>query len=416
MRRHRPAILALAVAVLAVLPLAHGAAAAAQPSPGGDQRVAVDAVSGVPFVEDQANTTNYLVMEDDRAEREEFGTVDLDVGTAVATGVERMEQGYGALTFEKRFRNASAERRQELLRDEADRIETRIDALGQRQESAIAAFNREDITARQLLTRLSTIDAAARELDSRRTLVEETARESASPRSFLIRLANVESELAALRGPIRERIGAAAGSASPAQTLYVVTSSDGIVLASTDDRRFHREAYLGDSREPGGPDRFAQGPDPGTVNASDRAAELYPWLYNQILPSTRQFGNTSVYYVSAETRTGIRFDAYLDGATRDVFREVQSKRVASMPTYTVANRSDTLRIRANHTHGTGPMEVAVTDPDTGEPVNASVTVNGHTVGSTGDDGRIRTITPYDAVRIRATTADGDTIWLPFFAR
>lgn len=418
MRRHRPAILALALAVLVVLPVAHGAAAVAPPSADGDSRLVDGAVpTGAAFVvEEQSNTTNYLGMDDDEVERSDFGTAGVDVGDAVAADVGQLEQGYAGLAFDAAYRNASGEERHDLLRAEADSVEDRIDALERDRSEATAAYNDEELTTRQFLARIATIDATAGALESRRALLEEAARESDISRAFLVRLANVESDLLGLQGPVREQIGAAVDATGPDRTVYVVTSADGMILTRTDELVYDREAYLGSERDPGGVDQFAQGSDPSTVIASDRATELYPWLYDQILPSTRQFGDTSVYYVSAETRGGTQFDAYLDGATRDVFREIQTKRVGSVPTYTIANRTDALRIRANHTHGTGPMRVAVTDPNTGQSVNASVTVNGHSIGWTGSDGRVTAVTPYDAVRIEATTADNESIRLPFFSR
>lgn len=415
MRRARLAILAVVLAVLLVVPVTHGAAAV-QPSPDAHQAVADGVRTATLFVEEQENTTNYLGIDDDDVERDDYATVGIDVGTAVAADTERLEQGYGALTFEERYRNVSAAERRGLLRSETERIEAETDALDRRHSAAVEAYNDGAITTRQFVARLATIDAAVRELDKRRVLVEEAAREFDSSDAVRTRLANTESKLVSLSGPVREQIDAATASTVRSQTAYVVTAEDGVMLARTEDGVFQREAYVGSSRVPGGSDRFASGSQPGVVNASDEAVELYPWLHSQILPSIRQLGNTSVYYVSAETRSGLAFDAYLDGTTGDVFREIQTKPVDTIPTYTIANRTGDLRIRSNHTHGTGPMTVIVTDPDTGEPKNATVTVNGHTIGSTGEDGRLTTITPYNAVRIRATTADSETILLPFFSR
>jgi hypothetical protein len=142
---------------------------------------------------------------------------------------------------------------------------------------------------------------------------------------------------------------------------------------------------------------------------------LYPWAFanDPSARGARGFGNTSVYRISVDHTHG-SLVSYLDGATQNVFREVQRKQLVSIPLDTrVANNTTSLRLQVNTTHESGPMHVEVTRPKTGLPVVSEVTVDGERVGTTDTDGDLWTVRPRGPTRINATTASGDRVTLRF---
>ncbi|MFC7196787.1 hypothetical protein ACFQL4_22620 [Halosimplex aquaticum] len=228
---------------------------------------------------------------------------------------------------------------------------------------------------------------------------------------------NLEGDLLTLHGPVRQQMAQAMTGDRGPVPVYAVTSQTGIVLASTQGSQYYREAYIGDNRDKIGPDRFVTESTPNGVRAAvSRMTELYPWVSNNARegPDVETIGNTSIYYVKVGHPHG-SLDTYLDGRTESVFREFQTKRLSALPTRTTTNASDGVALRVNRTHATGPMHLTVTDNETGEPLDATVTINGNEVGSTGDDGRLWTLTPHQAVRIKITTPDGRTVAERFFA-
>jgi hypothetical protein len=200
--------------------------------------------------------------------------------------------------------------------------------------------------------------------------------------------------------------------------VYAVTSQTGIVLSSVADSQFYREAYLGQNREEVGRNRFITDESPnGVGTAIRRMTELYPWASANARsgPDLEGIGNTSIYYVSLRHTHG-SLDTYLDGRTESPFREYQVKSLETVPRTATTNVSQGVKVTVNRTHATGPMQITVTDNRTGGALAANVTINGNSVGPTGPDGQLWTLTPKQAVRIEVTTAGGRTVGERFFAR
>lgn len=411
MRYLRPALLAVALVVAA---LSLSTAAVATPA-GGSVGAPAVAPSDALVVRNVPNTTNYLDIRQGSVQRGEYGTASLDVGAAVAMDTVRARTTYETYTFTTAYGRATdSQTRKEQLRAAVTQLATRLDTLENRQATAIERYNAGEITTRRLLRELATVHVAAEGIATEFERLRTNAGVAFSER-LDDRVDALEADLVALRGPVRARAGAAMAGERPATTAYALTSSNGVVLSTTGEARIHREAYLPGNRAPSRSDQFTTREDPsGITAASARANGFYPWAYGDAGPSIQRVGRTSVYVVTLDHSQGV-LETYLDGATRSVFRETQTLRLDRVPTTTVTtNETADLRVRVNRTYGTGPMEVAVTDPTTGQPVDAVVRVNGFRLGPTGPDGRLWTTTPHRFVTLRVDS-DDHTVRAEFFA-
>lgn len=413
MRHLRPVLLAVALAVVATVPLAAAAGATSGPTVASDDASAADVTQSF-VVRDVPNTTNYLDIPQEDVERGERGETSLDVAGAVAMDVQRLRGEYSTRAFDAAYGDATGEAaRVRQLRAEVDRLDRRIRLLATRQRTSIDAYNADDISADLLVRRLVAIDVAARGIDAQFAHLAQSAGVSL-PDELDDRIETLEAELVPLTGHVRERAGVAITGQRPATDVYALTSTSGLVLSTTDDERVYREAHLPNNREPVGPDRFVTENDPtGITAANERASQLYPWAYSDTGPSLDRFGRTSVYQISLDHSQGT-LTTFLDGTTETSFRELQVLQVDRLPTTTVANQTTGLAVRVNRTYGTGPMEVTAVDRGTGEPAAATVVVNGVTVGTTGADGSLWTVTPHRSVRIEVRTPSA-TVELSFFA-
>jgi hypothetical protein len=401
MRPIRPALLAFALAVLVVTPAAAVPAAAGFGTPG-------DASAGetLPVIRAQQNTTNFLDIRGRDVQRGGYSEASLDGSTAVASAVSDLRAEYTSQSFASAYTNATSEReRVASVRAEVNRLSGRVAALDRRQAAAIDAYNERELTARGFVAELARIDAEARAIDRQ----IETIRDRAGlilPSDLQTRINNVRAELIPLQSRVRAESRRAMAGDVPAVGVYTLTSPTGVVVATTDGDRFYREAYLAADRDPDGEDGFVTDDDPTGLNpANDRARQLYPWAYEGTSPELSREGTTSVYTVVIDHSQG-RLVTRIDGATRNVFREEQILRTNRVPVDTHRNQTATIALRVNTTFGTGPMQVVVEDPVTGERLDATVTVDDYRVGATGSDGVLWTTGPHPSGTVTVRTDEG----------
>jgi len=432
----RTAALAVALALLlglspvAALPLDAGGSAAVRPPEAGpspstelhppaerdtpDPAVAVGPVppgtDGTPPVTGGRNTTAYLAIAPEEVERTRFGTARIDAAGAAAIDGTAVEGRYSYLSLQESFTaTGTAAERGGAAETALERLDGRVDALNRRERAALAAFNDGEMTTGTYLRELAVVDERADELSRSLTRLYEFVDSMQDPPVSPSRIAEQKARLVGLRGPVRDRVAAAMrGEADPVRV--VVESSDtAVVLATVTgselDRQYVREAYLPAVRDPGGTDQFRTDRGYDLEAARSRASELYPWTFANAGPTSTGLRTGEpylyrggVYSVTVDHPHGTSRQGdlvtYLDGATGEVFREVQFKEVSEVPTDDPrTNRSDGLYVAVNRTHPGGPLSVRVRSNATGDPVDASVSIDGQPVGSTGSDGRLWTVAP-----------------------
>ncbi|MFB6163970.1 MAG: hypothetical protein ABEJ31_02320 [Haloarculaceae archaeon] len=394
---------ALAVAVVTVL-LVGGAAGAGQPrsaiatDPAADQVVAGE------------NTTSHLPLPAGDVRTSRFADASLDVASAVAIDGDRYDQQLLTRATIEAFEAAdTADNRTAILRRAADAIDNRSVALMVRQQRAIDQYNGGQLSTRELLRELAVVDARARTLTTVADRLHEHARNVpgyALPNSLRTRLKwTLKGEPLLLEGPVRNEVRAAVTGASDHRTVYVATTGQGVVLSTIDGDRVIREAFLGSRYDHGGSDHFDVG------LAYERVKRLYPWTTAHSIANPYTITYGSIYRTTIDHTQG-QLVTVIDGSTTNVVREVQEKRLAAIPVNrTVTGGTADLRVRANLTHQTGPMQLTVLTAG-GDPVpDARIRVDDHLVGRTDDAGRLWTVQPVGTASVNATTADGESATL-----
>lgn len=372
-----------------------------------------------PRVDTVNETTNQLTIPDEERAVSSYEDTSVDVGTAVQAGSTKLHQRHETLAFDERFARADSEaRRAALISDELADIQRRQAALDDRQDAAMQRLAAGEITPREFLRVRLLVHAESTELLgtlSRISAAPDTVAgySLSSPRSTQLR--NLEGELNTLSGPVGERL---ASPTADSGTVYLEASSDSYMLATVGEDRYIRETRLDDERDPDGTDQFLEAAqdDPSTdrFNAADeRAAALYEWLYERQRPSFTYYGTSGIYQLTADHPNG-QLTAYIDGATTNVFYEEQYRDLGDVGvTATETAVADSLQVTLQRSSSSGPMLVRLTDEATGAPVDGTVAIDGHRVGTTGDDGVLWTVEPSGAYTVNATVdGSGPTVTVP----
>lgn len=406
--------LRVAVAAVALLVLLASTVAAV---PIGSSPSLSDGASATPPVTTAENTSARLVLPESDITAEEFATVSLDVAGSTAVKTARMHGRY--LTLELREEFAAAEResaQRAVVEETATELDGRIDDLEARQADALAAYAAGQLSTEGLLRELTAIHTAARSLESTISQLYTYDRAVGTPVEPT-EIARMKARLVPLQGPVRDRVASGQASEDGTVRVHVTASENGLVLSMIDEGEFStqylREAFYGDGFD----GRFSNRPI-SFDEFQDRLEGLYPWVFEQnpqidtVLTSEPYYLNAGVYGIAINHPHGTVDDrdlvVYYDASTEEVFYEIQRKDVSTVPTRTAATRTtdDGLRIELNATYSDGPLSVRVTNATSGEPVEATVRLNGDRLGRT-EEGQLWTIAPSGTFVVTAETADGN---------
>jgi|GEM_PF-2087684 len=371
-----------------------------------------------PRVVQEANSSNSLQPERDDATRDAIAYQDVDVGIAVASGAEALHGRHDRLAFSERFQNAPNESAQlETFRTAVADLARRTSEIRTARTEARTAFREGTITASEYFRRLALLDAATDRLAAQRNRLEERVGE-VGPRaqSSLTQLQNLEADIETMNGPVTAELRARyAGNASAGATLLSVTGDGGFVAATTTDERFYRVAQESADWSRDGVDRFpTAGGSGGLSQALDRAADLYPWTFSHQFgspPPRGVFGTTVLYKIAVIHQHG-ELTVYLDGSTESVFREVQQNRLNAIPwNWSRSATANGVELTVNGTSPSGPLDVRLTDATSDDGVDGRIRIEDTYVGSTEATGRFRTVQPYGAFTVNATTPANETVTL-----
>lgn len=335
--------------------------------------------------------------------RADFTTPSTDVATAVAIQREAAGARLDRYALRERFdRSASTEVRKAMLFEAATAVEIRITALRDAERALREAYVEREVDSDTLVRRLARLHARAELL--RTDLDAIQARAAEIPEfSLRNRISQLDAGLFGFEGPVRgHALAIIRGDQRPTR-FYVRASRQGAVLAMIEDDRFVREAYRADNRDPATVGRMSLN------DAADRTSELYPVAYN--LSNSINTGIQSVsgglFRIEIELREGF-VTSYLDGATRDVFFEVQERRLDLIgPRPSAVGVANGTRLVVNRSFAGGPLRISVTDNRTGSPRGATVFVDGTRL-ETGDDGTVWTLAPASvSYEVRAVGPGGN---------
>ena len=406
--------LPVVLAVCCVLSMGIAHPAADSPSPATEPATQSAACTDDPHLACVPNTSNYLSVNASAVVVVTENDTSLDVASAVATDVSSLTSRLTQAAIETEYRSAPPEARQAVLERYTAALANRTADLRAAERAALRAFNDGDITARQYLRTLAEIDATADRLWESSQFVKDewstvTGQYGRDPS------AAIRADLYGLRGSLRDDLQSVYAGRRSSLRVHVTTTDSGFVLGafveSGGRETFRREAYLGDVRRRStGPDRY--GGD--AVEAATRIQALYPWAFSDEGLSVR--GNAGTYTAPKRHAHGST-TVFLDGESGHVFAEHQVMYLDRVPISSTnqTNASNGLTVTLEQTHCGGPLSVTVNDV-TGERVAATVTVNGRSVGETGADGTLWTVTPYANNVVVRATHDGETVTIVRFAR
>ena len=346
-------------------------------------------------------TAEYLAPPPSAIDRSERSTAGLDVAGAVSDNAIELQTTYQRVNFQRAYRNAETDtERRMILRNAAEWYTERTDRLEQRRRTTIQQYGRGDISSGELFRTLSAVDRGASVMESNIGWFENNA-EDLGMSGVQSQLDTDRVRLITLQGPLGDALGEALEGERPL-LVHVDVSGNATVLATVKpdagQPTYVREAYDPSARSIGVPDTY----DGDLSPALDRIESLYPWVTDN--------GSPTVDFIGPDAARLYRFEydhphgsllTYLDGGSENVVREIQRNDPESVPTNTVETVDGGLLLRLNTTRAGGPLGVTVLNETSGEPVAATVAINGQRTAHT-DGGRIWTVAPRGTVTVNAT--------------
>lgn len=366
---------AVALALLVTLgSLGGGVLAATQPG-------------GSMSIQPVENGSNYLGPNATDVDRSGQATTSLDVAATVSANAGEVRSTFTRVSVRRNYEAAETPAdRERVVRNGTDRLDDRVAALERREVAAIERYAAGDIQEADLFRTLAGIDAEAGERAETARWLATRARDLEMD-DTASRLATLRIRLISLRGPVRDEIAAGLDGSNPTR-VHVEVADGGIVLATTvrtdaGDTDYVREAYDPSIRTRGGTDRY--GGNFGDV--FDRLGEIYPWVNerNPGVDNPVRIGRDGARLYSIDfTYDGTSHTPYLDGGTGTVVKEEKRQQLDELPTERTNETSPdgTLEVTVGTTYASGPLGVTAVDTTTGEPVNATVLIDGDRVGHT----------------------------------
>ena len=346
-------------------------------------------------------TAEYLAPPPSAIDRSERSTAGLDVAGAVSDNAIELQTTYQRVNFQRAYRNAETDtERRMILRNAAEWYTERTDRLEQRRRTTIQQYGRGDISSGELFRTLSAVDRGASVMESNIGWFENNA-EDLGMSGVQSQLDTDRVRLITLHGPLGDARGEALEGERPL-LVHVDVSGNATVLATVKpdagQPTYVREAYDPSARSIGVPDTY----DGDLSPALDRIESLYPWVTDNGSPTVDFIGPDAarLYRFGYDHPHG-RLLTYLDGGSENVVKEIQRNDPESVPTNTVETVDGGLLLRLNTTRAGGPLGVTVLNETSGEPVAATVAINGQRTAHT-DGGRIWTVAPRGTVTVNAT--------------
>ncbi len=391
-------------ALLFVAPVAGGvslagAGTAAVGAADGDSTHAAGAIDGSVGLAsvDPANLTLRTLSTPPGAEpRIGHHNRDANFGTAVGLAAGEVDAALRTETTIQRIESAetSAERQRRIL-EAINEVEQDEVSLDSRQTAAINAHANGELTDRELLDELVRISTIAVEFNDRLEVLDELSEET-DGFSAPSRLDELQVQLQVYEGPVRDRALETVRGDTDTAEIRVESTSSAVVLTAIEGDEYVRESFRRDRWDRGGGILSSEA-------AIDAAIASYP--ETTALREPDAFGAGSVQRITVPHEYGT-LRAFVSGGTEQVFVEHQRMDIDQFPdveTDTLAE--DGFNVTVHRSYAGGPVTVAVTDEETGEPVSG-ITVtksadggDSESIGTTNQNGIARTLSPTESYRI-----------------
>ncbi|MFB6360892.1 MAG: hypothetical protein ABEH59_06165 [Halobacteriales archaeon] len=341
-----------------------------------------------PAAIDLASLDDIAILTIGENSRADFVEPSLDIATATALQRETAAARLDRYALQAEFEVlSSTEARQALLFEAATDVEIRITSLRDQERALRSDYANRELDSEAFVRRLARIHARVALL---RTTLRTIGASSEEIPQFSIRsrVRLLDAALFGFEGPVRKRALETYRGEAPPPRLFVQASDRGVVLATIEEGRYIREAYRADHRDPDSVSGIS------LSDAAERTSELYPRAYNASVSIRTGISGLSggLFRIDIELREG-SIRAFLDGTTGDVFFEVQERKLDLLGSRaTAVGTANGTRLSVARSYPGGPLEITVTDNETGEPVRAEVLV-GDSTFETGVDGAVWTLAP-----------------------
>ncbi|WP_049981529.1 DUF7096 domain-containing protein [Halolamina rubra] len=390
-------VAALALSLALAVPAGVGAAAPPAAPIDTLQRPDTATPAQVESEFNRSNQTRVLVVPDGAVQRSEVDGATLNLGPAAEFNgnVTAVEVETAAVVEWVRAAEDESERSRRIIQASST-VETEIITLRDRQEEAIRAFNAGELTPEEFVIELATISAKADALETRMVRLTELSDEIEG--FSLSRPTEIRYELRTFGGPVRERAADAIRGVDDPTQFFVTTGPEGYELATVDDGYYHREAFRG---------AVQSGDDDATMEPNEAVnvtRESYPEIFRYGDPSATTSGTTNIVTISGPERS---LTAFVDSGSERVFKEYQRFALDQYRSDSVAsNTISGINVTVNRTYPGGPLQVTVTDAESGEPIDLAVTLSQGqaertAIGRTGDDGTIWAVSPRGSYTVLA---------------
>lgn len=317
---------------------------------------------------------------------EGFATPTPAVSAAVSIGDREFRGqllGYDVL---QRLREAdTTASNRTVVRTGLDTFQERVELLRDVELSATEAYYAGEIDATEFLQRMARVHAEAGATTAALEHVRDRARVidgEAITFSLRARSFSVARDFDGFETPLRELLNRSFRDGESTPRIHVVASEDGFVLETLHDGTYVRDAIRFSHYDP---------TEPASIDRSEAISivfDRYPTLAtNSSVSGPNQIAGrlwqVRIRYPEGESTV------FLDRSTEQVYREVHELDLSDLHTQTAASRTDGgVQVVVNRTAAGNPYEVHVLDSQSGEPLDATVAVDGETVGTTGADGKL----------------------------
>lgn len=337
-------------------------------------------------------------------------TVGVDGTAALDRSGTRLDGAYNRYLLEARLDAAETDAaEQSVLNGTVASMNRSLADLADREQSARRAFRSGEITADAYLAEQRAIHEQANQLEQLADRIDPlNARRSGLVDQYAA--SNVSSHLGTLwgdiiahRGPVRSDLSEIVAGNQDPRRIQVTASPNGTVLTTISDGAYHREAYRSDLLVSGS----ERGIGPAELGELV-TEELYSHFEaNYDFSSVGQGISRQLYLVLSQGdyyENGV-LRSYVDAVSESVFWEYQRMDLDDDlpvgPAITTADGDVNVSVRS--TYPTGPAAVDVTTNGSAL-ADVPVSVNGTTIGQTGDDGRIWVVLPHGSPTVSATVA------------
>lgn len=341
--------------------------------------------------------TNVLAIPGIQVERSDLRHHHVDLGPAADFETAALAERLATETIERDLGSLdSAADREARIEAEYAAIEANITTLERRELTAIREFSDGEVAPRELLIELATIHQTAAALRERKAMLEQEADEIDSEVVSTDRQTDIEYDLRMLQGPIRAHAIDILRGDRPANRISIETGENSVALTAIDGDQYLREVQRTGLR----------GEGDGEITpevAEEITQKQYPILWDQ--STSWSSGGPGSVMMTLVQFDGGELRTFIDGASEETFIEHQRLPLSMvMPADQTTKVQDGLSVTVDRTYIGGPLQVTVIDADTGEPVDATVTIgqNGQEsqiVGETTAEGSLWTLTPRDQFTI-----------------